>query len=91
MIDYKYESTLADAGSWLDVLTELPWIGTEGDTRDEEEKRSEDKRDGQRLLMVLSAALPGNLADLPLDTPVTILLTEDDGDRIGELTGITVG
>ena len=87
--DERIETT-ADAGSWLDVLTELAWIGTEGDAHDEAEKRSEDRRDAQRLLMALSAALPGNLADLPLDTTVTILLTEDDGDRIGELTGITV-
>ena len=88
--DGRVETT-ADAGSWLDVQTELAWIGTEGDTRDAAEKRSEDMADAGRLLAALSAALPANLADLPLDTQVTILLTEEDGDRIGELTGITVG
>ena len=83
--------TTADAGSWLDVLTELAWIGTDGDTRDEAEKRPDDRRDAQRLLMALSAALPAGLEHVPADTQITILLTEEDGDRIGELTGITVG
>ena len=83
-------STLSD---WTNELT---WLAEakrhpECDARPEEERTPTDYDDAERLLAKVNAAYPENADELPGDAELDVGITEEDADRIVELTGVWLG
>ncbi len=70
---------------WADTLTELEWIGTDGDFREEIERLPTDRTDAERLMATIESQLP---ADYLTADAVTIELTSDELDRLHVLVGL---